>query len=248
MNISGAFSDLDQLQRDCFAGVQCTKPVIMIAMTPRTGSTHLCAALQAAGDVGRPSEIFNPRGYVEHEKQLRSATLFSEYVRSFNEEPSPLFAFKVCWIDFKPFASHWRAIFPRMRVIYLDRKDVIAQAVSMFRAETSGLWHQRAEETDQPIQGLDDKFDLALICEIMANLEREKRDWEQFFATEAITPIRVFYEAFAQDTSQTLQFISKQMRLDLHPEIGAEVGYKKLADALTDEWVSKVRRHVFQMT
>jgi LPS sulfotransferase NodH len=248
MNISGAFSDLDQLQRDCFAGVQCTKPVIMIAMTPQTGSTHLCAALYAAGDVCRRSEIFKPRGYVEHEKQLRSATLFSKYVRSFNEEPSPLFSFKVCWINFKSFVSHWRAIFPRMRVIYLDCKDVIAQAVSMFRAGTSGLWHQRAGETDRPIQGLDGKFDLAQICEIMANLEREKHDWEQFFATEAITPIRVFYEAFAQDTSQTLLFISKQMRLDLHPEIGVEVGYKKLADALTDEWVSKVRRHVFQMT
>jgi len=41
----GDFPDFYDLQARGFAGVKCDKPGLMIAMTARTGSSHLCAAL-----------------------------------------------------------------------------------------------------------------------------------------------------------------------------------------------------------
>jgi hypothetical protein len=112
-SIFDVFPRLRQLAESRFAGVSCAKLAIMIAMTARTGSTHLCAALQAAGEAGRPAEIFNPRGVAGVERQRRGVTLFAGYMRSFAAEPSPVFIFKTNWQDFTPFARDWHTLFPQ---------------------------------------------------------------------------------------------------------------------------------------
>ncbi len=112
MMISDFFPDFEQLRVGHFAGVQCTKPSIMIAMTPRTGSTHLCAALRVVTGMGGIHEIFNPRGVIENEKAKLGVTRFSDYVRAFDIQPGRHFVFKSCWRDFWPVSDNFRTIFP----------------------------------------------------------------------------------------------------------------------------------------
>jgi LPS sulfotransferase NodH len=247
-NIFEIFPDLRQLADNRFAGVSCAKPTIMIAMTARTGSTHLCAALQAAGDVGRPGEIFNPRGVAAVERERRGVELFADYMRSFAAEPSPVFIFKTSWQDFAPFAQDWRALFPNLRVVYLDRKNLTAQAVSLYRAQISGTWHQPAALARTQAGDLQHRFDLARICALMQELTNEKCAWEQFFGAEGLTPARLFYENFHNDVTQALRFLAQEMGLGLRADIPPGVGFDKLADALNHDWVERVQRHVLRMT
>ena len=247
-SIFEVFPDLRALAQERFAGSGCTKPAIMIAMTARTGSTHLCSALAAAGDVGRPGEIFNPRGVAGAERERRGVRSFADYMRSFNAEPSPVFIFKTNWHDFSPFARDWRTLFPNLRVVYLDRKNLAAQAVSLYRAQISGTWHQPARQARACADEWRDSFDLERICALMQELTVEKHAWERFFSAEELTPPRLFYEDFHKDVGLGLDFLARETGLALRPDIPPGTGFEKLADTLTRDWVERVQRHVFQMT
>ncbi len=248
--IFGIFPDFAELHAKGFAGVACEKPVVMIAMTPRTGSTHLCAALAQTEGVAPPAEIFNPRDWVVNAEMARRGTgLFADYIRSFNADSGPCFFFKTSWQDFTPFASAYKQIFPNLRVIYLDRKDVIAQAVSLYRAAESGTWHvRRGEALAAQKAGALDHLNFAHLDTWLERIEAEKRGWKRFFAAEGIVPMRLFYEDFASDVAKAIAAISANLGVALNCEIGPEVGFRKLGDAASAAWVERARRHVLRMT
>lgn len=245
MQIFEVFPDVEGLAAQGFSGVSCDKPAVMIAMTPRTGSTHLCAILAAAAGISQPTEIFNPREVAQAEARRRGVTSFAEYVRSFALEPGAPFVFKTCWHDFAPFAAHVDRLFADLTVVYLDRRDVIAQAVSMFRALASGQWHRpRGQAPGASTVG----FDLADICRIMARLEAEKADWETWFSARGTAPARLFYEDFEHDVSHALGVFSTRAGVALTRAPGAQDGLDRLADAVSEDWVNRVRRHVLRLS
>ncbi len=238
--------DFDGLAAQNFAELACPKPVLMIAMTARTGSTHLCAAIEAAGETGAVGEIFNPRGPIEAGKHRYQVGLFDGYMRALYAASGRILAFKTAWVDFAPLAGGYNALFPELRVIYLNRKDEIAQAVSLYRALISQHWHRK---TGAPAPAADAlPFDLDHICRILENLQDEKRQWEAFFSRNHLQPARLNYEDFSSDIKTALQFVTAQTGLPLHMDMTADTGFEKLADRLSEDWVNRVRRHLWKMT
>jgi LPS sulfotransferase NodH len=239
-SLAEIFDDFGDLAANGFPGVTCLKPTVMIAMTARTGSTHLCAALAAAGDLGKPTEVFNPRGVAQHEKKLRQVNDFAGYIRSLQDERAATFMFKTSFGDFEPLAANVSAIFPRLRVVYLDRHDILAQVVSSFRAHASGEWHRRTGQMAPPSEGLREKYDLPRMRVLLAFLEREKELWERFFSTSGLVPIRLFYEDFEADIRKALRILGPALGLPLRTE-SSETSQQRLADALNAEWIERVR-------
>ncbi len=125
---------------------------------------------------------------------------------------------------------------------------MIAQAISLFRAIASRYWHHSRAAGARAPSKLSVEFDLERICGCLQVLEAEKREWEGFFKANAITPIRISYEIFADDVSVGVKFLGEKLGLDWHDEAGPEIGFHKTSDALTGEWVERVRRHVLRMT
>ena len=251
MGLAEAFPDFGYFREADFLPASCRKPTIMLAMTPRTGSTHLCAAL-AAASAGHcaPDEVFNPRGVVQNLKQRRQVDTFADYIEAFERQPGPFFMFKTTWHDFRAVAPFSRRMFPDLRVIYLDRQDTVAQAVSMFRAMTTELWHkhpdgrmggQVAKNGLLPAAQIRTKFDAARIAKIIDDLEQERSGWMTFFAAERIEPLRITYEAFRDDVQVALRQIGTRFGLALDRPVGPEVGCVRLADEINDEWVARVR-------
>jgi LPS sulfotransferase NodH len=229
-----------------FAGLACPKPVLMIAMTARTGSTHLCAAIEAAGETGAIGEVFNPRGPIEAGKHRHGADLFTDYVRALYAAPGSIVAFKTAWVDFAPLAGGYSALFPDLQIIYLNRRDEIAQAVSLYRALISHHWHRKTGAPAPPANAL--PFDLDHICRILGNLQDEKRQWEAFFARNGLQPARLLYEHFSSDIQAALRFVADKTGLPLHTDRVAGTEFEKLADRLSEDWVNRVRRHLWRMT
>lgn len=121
----------------------------MIAFTPRTGSTHLCAVLHQAGQQAEPNKVFSPRGSAGQERNRRGVRSFSDYIATFAAKPDVTFIFKTCWLDVASLASALTRIFPDLRLVYLLRRNDATQAVSAFRAELTGKW-QRAPGDPPP--------------------------------------------------------------------------------------------------
>lgn len=219
----------------------------MLAMTPRTGSTFLCTALREAGQSVEPNEIFNPRGPAQVERDRRHVCSFAEYIASFAADRDATFIFKTGWYDAAPLVPALTRIFPALRVIYLDRQNIAAQAVSQFRAEVSGVWHARPGQV-QPEFDATDKFDLARISRIVQTMEQEKRSWEGWFAANRLTPLRLEYRLLETDVREALRRIVGTMKLDLRPDLVAGTGMLKLADTASFDWTERVQKHLFNLS
>jgi len=242
--IEDEFPDLAAMLQTGHVPACCAKPVICIAMTPRTGSTHLCDVLATDQRIGPGMEAFNPRGWLRMEKARRNVASFAAYIDSFNRDPGDYVLIKTPWLDFQFAAGIYRQIFPDLTMLYLDRRDVVAQAISLSRALISNNWHGKTgAPAGEDLAALDAKFDLPGICRIIEGLEAEKRDWEAFFAREEIDPPRLYYEDFAADAGHAVGFVGGVLGIQLacHP---AAARWRRLADGLSLEWAARVRRHL----
>lgn len=219
----------------------------MIAITPRTGSTFLCSALHEAGYSIEPGEVFNARGPAQMERDQRGTPGFAEYFASLTGVPDDNFIFKIGWYDAKQLAPVLTRIFPRLHVVYLERKNIAAQAVSQFRAEMSGLWHARPGEA-RPAGNLAGKFNLSHICEIIQLMGAEKRGWEGWFAASQITPLRLEYGLLETDVREALRRIAEATALHLRLDLVTGARVQKIADELSTDWTERVQKHLYNFS
>ncbi len=240
MKIGDIFPDFETHRAAGFAGLSIDRPAVMIAMTPRTGSTHLCAALAQAGDVGDPVECFSPRGGIEY--VMRGASMsFAGYIARLAASPGEAFLFKTCWYDFAPLAGGWRQLFPQLKIIYLDRKDIIAQALSFHIAKVTDHWH-----SPHSAPRANASYECAAIRANMAALDAEKRAWRGFFTAEGLAPATLWYETVSADLPAALSFIAAQTGLALDPH-RHQSPYRRLADERSAAWLDRARREILNL-
>lgn len=82
-------------------------------------------------------------------------------------------------------------VFGRTRYVYLRRDDVVAQAVSLLRAEQTNVWHKTAQDQQEPQAA--PRYDFDLIHERVTMIEQHNTAWRQWCATRelATAPIPV---------------------------------------------------------
>jgi len=104
-------------------------------------------------------------------------------------ETPPIYRFESA--EFDPFYNFFRdAIW-----VYIGRNDVYSQAVSMYFAETTDVWHrwEISAETDSAFTPRG-AYDRARMLRYLENLMTERDCWQLFFNCYGITPIRLSYE------------------------------------------------------
>ena len=244
--IKQCFPELANYKSSDFADVAINKPTIMIAMTARTGSTHLCSALSSIPEFGEVTEIFNPRGPIQDLKIRRNVSTFSDYMKSFNSESSNYFAFKVAWLDFAFFSKYYKLIFPDLRLFYIDRFDIEAQAISSFRAKVTGIWHDtpsiQHRKTQMSEEELMRMFDLRAICLNIRELEIEKMNWEKFFFNECLIVPRIHYEQFEEDVSIALKYLFHCFNIPSENVSFAKSKYRKISDKTSEAWLLALKQ------
>lgn len=226
-----------------FARIGTTRPVTMIAMTARTGSTHFCAALASVlGTAARPDEILNVRDRHRWTPLLREKATFGE-VLAVHIRWNERVAFKTSWGDFAWFEERIAHLFPNLTLIYLDRTDIDAQAVSLLKAVVTGDWHHEpgTQRVPKPVSKVAATLDLDRFDETRAHLAHEKSEWERFFAKSGIAPLRIDYEAIRTDIAGAVAAAARHMG---HPDADLSQlasSFLPLADGLNAAWLEQVR-------
>jgi LPS sulfotransferase NodH len=242
--IEALFPELVGYSESDFREIGTDRPVLMLAMTARTGSSHLCSGLASVLPIGQPSEIFNARDTLTWEKKRTGANTYGEYLAQYVAASDSIIIFKTNWIDFQYFEDKVGLLFPNLNVIYLNRLDVEAQAVSLFKAIVTGQWHDsptiRKGEVG-PASEIQARFDLLRICRIITDLETEKRNWERYFFEERLLPARIHYEDFQDDLELAVDYILKHMNYGDLRKGAVTSSFKPLSDSVNDEWLMKVR-------
>jgi trehalose 2-sulfotransferase len=175
----------------------------IIASSYRSGSTFVCSLLWRSGVLGAPAEYLNvgarrmSRDVMMN--RLGAATPESYFAKLLQCRTSSngVFGMKVHFPHFEA-ALGW---YPSMRdilspttFIYVDRKDALAQAISMAKALQTDAW-----------QSVDDKiietpvYKEVSIAQCLRALQQQKLGWLQWFERNSITPFLVHYEDALED-------------------------------------------------
>ena len=139
--------------------------------------------------------------------------------------------------------SRITAIFGRTAFIYLNRTDKVEQAVSLVRAEQSGLWHRNADGSDLERTGTpqDPNYDAEAIKTRQESLTQMDQNWEDWFAENGISPLRVSYSALASDVIGVVQGILSELGLPTAPAQALSARTVRLADHVNADWIARFR-------
>ena len=127
--------------------------------------------------------------------------------------------------------------------IYLVRKDKVAQAVSLFLARKSGVWHISEA---QKLSNYQDKFDGEFVSDedlnevhlLYKRLLDEEKFLEKFCEQKNIQPLTVFYEDIVQDLSSSVSHILHHLNIVEGPnaaQLEVSVNKKKLSSGLSNK-------------
>ena len=210
---------------------------LVIAATPRSGSTLLSDLLESTGVAGRPREYFhvNLVPTISEELGLEPEGITPSYIKALLEQTSTengIFSTKLHWLQINQLADALRGIYgadegtmggslieralPSPNYVYLRRDDKDRQAVSFFRAMRTERWWDFSAGPGSDVPRLDSEAplqpDYLQIRWWEDHLRQEEGEWMRFFSTFAITPMVVTYEDLVadprQEVTRVLSFLS----------------------------------------
>ena len=236
----------------------------VICTAPRSGSTLLCEMLKATGQAGVPASYFHrPSLDVWAEKfdvsERSDAARFEavlEAVRHAGTGATGVFGLRLQahsrdyffqrLQEFRPAPSDLAAlqgVFGTTRFVWLRRADKLAQAVSLVKAEQTGLWHRARDGSDFERIGppADPEFDADRLLQVAREMVEQDLAWWDWFAREGIEPLELTYENLAEDPSGVLRQVLESLDLNPALALGVVPGVAKLADAVSLDWLTRLR-------
>jgi len=184
----------------------------VIAASPRTGSTLLCELLLAHGAV--VAESLLPVHVVKacHERGDISLGAYCEQYLKRNAPDGvfgtkgwpPLLVPLILCGEFPEHLGDWK-------FVHLTRVDLLKQAISKVIAAETLAWQSR----NLPSKTVsEDNFDAGKISRALRSSEQELQEWNDFFDLYSIQPLRITYEALAEDPAAVGAQVADY--LDLH--------------------------------
>ncbi|MDZ4054266.1 MAG: Stf0 family sulfotransferase [Phenylobacterium sp.] len=240
----------------------------MICTAPRSGSTLLCRLLAETAVAGKPASHFHEPSVAEwmrrlgvepeagaSEREVVEACI--QAARSQGCSENGLFGLRLQRPSFAFFFSRlalvhpgalsdrdrFEGVFGRTLFIHLSRTDKVEQAVSCLKAEQTGLWHVAADGSDverigPPREPEYDGQQLQAWVDAMVGYDW---DWNRWFASEAIEPVRVTYDHLSRDPQGVVRRILDSLGLDPAAAGHVAPSLRKMADDTNQAWVTRFR-------
>jgi trehalose 2-sulfotransferase len=233
----------------------------LICSTPRTGSTLLCGLLAATGVAGKPESYFRlpdersyagtwgvpagPDGPVSYSSYMRAAI-------AVGSTGNGVFGARVMWGTMGEVVGKLRVanghplapdvevleqVLGRTRFVHLQRRDVVAQAVSWARAEQSGYW----QGGDEISPGWRPSFDFDEVDAYVNEITVHNAAWHDWFEACGIVPFQASYEEMVADMAGTTSAILKFLGVELPAGHAANPGTRRQADGVNDDWARRYR-------
>jgi trehalose 2-sulfotransferase len=219
--LRGAFPENELLRAETLQRAAADSTLYVIFIIPRSGSTWLTELMMNAGHLGVPQEWFNDGWIYSSETalgcrppKLRRTFDINRYVEEIVAEGrgvaglelSVFQARMLCELMEQPVDLNcFKAFF------YLRRLDIVAQAVSMHRSVSSGVFHsyQQSAEAEARLRGLEYSYD-ELLRWLHFLLDCESR-MQVLFSDLGIRPVPLVYEDLLSDPLGVLQGISRHL-------------------------------------
>lgn len=242
-----AFTDGARIDSDCLRKHIERKPLYVIIMQPRTGSSWLTELAMATKMLGNPHELFG-EGFVLRDTpimncrppKMRGVRDINQYIDQLFDEAPGAAGIEMTYHHLKALRDLFKTAPPLQNItwFYLRRRDILEQAISLARSIHSGVWHSfQANESEVPILPPLEAC-IGQVEKIVAN----EVQTEAFMKSCNIVPSRLFYEGMQNNPLGTLQRIAWTVGVPVPQSLPAST-LKRLRDDHTKSIKQALRRN-----
>ena len=176
-----------------------------------------------------------------------------DYVLHRGTTPNGVFGAKMMWNYFDDFRARigeldglgeltfteaLDQVFPNLKIVFVRRRDKVAQAVSLWKAIQTQQWRTAAEADDDR---QDVRYDHRALRFLVDDLHRWDAKWEEWFHATGREPIRVIYEEFVDARAATVGRVLDGLGIDPPEPDGGHGPMKRQADGVSAGWVTRFR-------
>ncbi|CAG9213468.1 Stf0 family sulfotransferase [Burkholderia vietnamiensis] len=252
--ILAAFPENHVIHRCVIERIAAERKPYVVFLIARSGSTWLTDMASRSGKLGVPQEWFNEEWIQTNEIALgccppkalgisdvdqyilKTAELTASEDGCFGIQLSPSQANNVC--QMLEDVGHACSVFSHF---YLRRRNVVRQAISLYRSVQSGLFH--SYQTDEGARGRFDsvEYDNEGIKSWCRHLVEGEIYFERIFALNGIRPERLLYEDLVADPLAQLRRIYKCVNADGGSINSTKFELRVLSDNRNESWERKFR-------
>jgi LPS sulfotransferase NodH len=219
----------------------------MLATIPRTGSSWFGHLLWETGCLGAPLEYLNfdeghygfARGAPAQQDQLWRS------VRRRRTSPNGVFGFKVFPMQLEALKEGNPGLLQTAmdavlsgrppRIVYLQRRDRVAHAVSYARATLSGVW--RAEQEAAGVPAVD--YSEAALQTAERWIDTQQGAWEDMFRDLRIEPLRIWYEDVVARPEGAAKQVAAYLDVRIDPSARVQVPkVRKQSESDALRWIT----------
>ncbi len=126
--------------------------------------------------------------------------------------------------------------------VHVHRDDLVAQAVSMWRAVQTRVWRDSPEPSGFHNEGVPDEeafYSAEGIAHLAGILADQEQRWRAWFAEEGIEPFRVEFGDLVKDPTGTTAHVLSELGQD--PSLAPPPPLKPQSNARSKEWAQRYR-------
>lgn len=213
-----------------------TRTGSLILTSPRTGSTWLASMINQTGQMGICDEWLEKAHFPSGFGSIDDS--FYEQLLNLSSTPNGRFSVKVFpWhlyrisseggVDFIQQMSQRHNV----KLVLLERKDKIAQAVSHAKARKSGMWTAKQQQKYDPAYSFERIFRSYL------NIQNQDLFWKTYLNFKNIEYKHIFYEDILKDKNGILSDLAQQLNVSTHKVTASKI--HKQSNSLNDEWTER---------
>lgn len=209
--------------------------IYLIASTPRSGSHYLAHLLISSQLLGAPLEYFHSQELIAWKKYFNCDDQCELFRKLFFMRTSPngWFGIKSHWSQYEPILKNKNLVnlLSIKKYIYINRNDLLAQAISFEIASQTNSWISFQNKTCEPLYQFDSIYNRIL------DLKSEKHNWDKFFIKNEISPIYICYEDLLDKPQLSVKTIFKEFNLP-HTGINLDFAHmpKKQITSINSDW------------
>ena len=206
----------------------------VIVFTARSGSTWLTSLLSGTELLGHPEEYINPEFILDVAKFLncRRTESFLEILSRRRKTPNGIFGIEAREVDIRLFGKEvfFKTFNAETEFFNLWRENIVAQAISLYRAVTTKRYHsnEKVEDFAPPV------YDAAAIQDWLAHLvEAENSNLEMLRENHPVFK-NICYENIVQNRNDTLKMFAGSVDVQINLDqfaVPAASELKKISDA-----------------
>ena len=195
---------------------------------PRCGSTYLARLLSSTGVLGHPREYFGGRDEVRSANRDPEAHFAAWRLRT--ATPNGIYALKVFAEQFDLVErSGWATRLPGLRMIHIQRRDLLGQAISLVKARQTLAYESLQPERRAP------RYDRERIASAMNRLAHNQARWTCWFSRNGLDPLHLTYEEIADRPREAVERVGRHLGLSAPLTLG-HVAQNVQRDRVSEVW------------